>query len=306
MVPLAYRQIQAGAIGMTCARLEHAELLVDQGIEDILIANEIAGNGPIDRFVALSRRAPVMVAVDNPSVVTAMAAIAGDRAHELNVVVDLDVRLGRCGVQPGAAAVALAETVLASGLRFRGLMGYEGHIHLPAGPEKQRIAFQALQLLVDTKSLLEQQGIPVEIVTCGGTSDYAEAAAFPEVTEVQAGSYLFMDVWYAPCAVEFLPALTVLATVISKSTRKTLVADAGIKAVSTVNGLPQVKGMPGLRVNMLHIEHILMDVQDPSVSVEVGDKIEICVQALDPTLSLHSYIYGIRNGRVEEVFPIAR
>jgi 3-hydroxy-D-aspartate aldolase len=115
-----------------------------------------------------------------------------------------------------------------------------------------------------------------------------------------------MDVWYAPCAAEFVPALTVLATVISKSTRNTLVADAGIKAMSTGNGLPQLKGMPGLRVNKLHIEHILIDIQDPPVPIEVGDKIEICVQALDPTLSLHSNIYGIRKGRVEEIFPIAR
>lgn len=306
VIPLAHRQIQAGAVGLTCARVEHAELLVDQGIKDILIANEIAGNGPIERFVELSHRAPVIVAADNPSVVTAMAAMAGNRAHELNVVIDVNVRLGRCGVQPGAEALALTKAVLANGFHFRGLMGYEGHIHLPAGPEKQKIASEALQLLVDTKSLIEGQGIPVEIVTCGGTSDYAEAATFPGVTEVQAGSYLFMDVWYGPCASEFVPALTVLATVISKSTRNTMVADAGIKAVSTSNGLPKIKGMPGLRVNTLHIEHILMEIQDPSISLEVGDKIEICVQALDPTLSLHSYIYGIRNNRVEEVFPIAR
>jgi D-serine deaminase-like pyridoxal phosphate-dependent protein len=306
VISLANRQIQAGAKGITCARVEHAELLVEEGIANVLIANEIAGDGPIERFVELSHRAPVIIAVDNPSVVAAMAARAGDRAHELNVVIDLDVRLGRCGVPPGAPALALTKAVLAKGLRFRGLMGYEGHIHLPAGPEKQRVASQALQLLVDTKSLLEEEGIPVEIVTCGGTSDYAEAANFPGVTEVQAGSYLFMDMWYAPCAADFIPALTVLSTVISKSTRNTLVADAGIKAMSTGNGLPLVKGMRGLRVKTLHIEHILMDVQDPSVSLEVGDKIEVCVQALEPTLSLHRYIYGIRHGMVENVFSIAR
>lgn len=306
IISLAYRQIQAGALGMTCARLEHAELLVEAGIENVLIANEIAGDGAIERFVELSRSAPVIVAVDNPSVVAAMAAKAGNRAHELNVVIDLDVRLGRCGVQPGAPAVALAKAVIAGGLRFRGLMGYEGHIHLPTGAEKQRIASKALQLLMDTRALLEEQGIPVEITTCGGTSDYAEAANFPGVTEVQAGSYLLMDRWYQPCAAEFVPALTVLSTVISKSTRKTLVADAGVKAIGTVNGLPEIKALPGLRVNNLHIEHILMDIRDPSVSIEVGDKIEICVQALEPTLNLHRYVYGIRNGKVEEVFPIAR
>jgi D-serine deaminase-like pyridoxal phosphate-dependent protein len=305
-VGLAHKQIQAGAIGLTCARLEQAEMLLDEGFENILVANEIAGKAMLQRFVELSHRAPVIVAVDNASIVAQLAAMAKDRAHELNVVVDLDVRLGRCGVQPGDEAVSLTKIVLSKGLRFRGLMGYEGHIHLPAGPEKHKIAGAALQLLIDTKCLLEEEGIPVEIVTCGGTSDFSEAGTFPGVTEVQAGSYLLMDTWYAPCASDFKPALTVLATVISKRPGKTVVADAGIKAISTGNGLPQLKGMPGLSVNTLHIEHILMDIQDPSAPIDVGDRIEICVQALDPTLSLHDYIYGVRNGGVEEVLQIAR
>lgn len=306
VVSLAYRQLQAGAIGMTCARLDHAELLVNEGIENVLIANEIAGRSSIERFVELSHRAPVIVAVDNASVVEEMAAVARERAHELNVVVDLDVRLGRCGVQPGAPALALAKTVLSKGMRLRGLMGYEGHISLPAGEEKRRIVAAALQLVIDTKSLLEQAGIHVEIVTCGGSSDYAEAGAFPGVTEVQAGSYLFMDMWYTPHAHDFAPALTVLATVISKSPRNTLVADAGLNAINTANGLPQLKNLPGLTLKNLHMEHTLMEIQDPRASIDVGDKIEIYVQTLDPTLSLHSYLYGIRNGKVEEVFPIAR
>ena len=217
VVELAHRQIAAGASGMTCARLEQAEMLVDQGIKNILIANEIAGSVQIRHFVELSHREPVIVAVDSASVVAEMAAIAGSRAHELNVVVDLNVRVGRCGVQPGEAALSLAKTVLSKGLRFRGLMGYEGHIALPAGPEKQTVTYDALQRLIDTKALLEREGLPVEIVTCGGTSDYSEAAAFPGVTEVQAGSYLLMDTWYAPHAADFQPTLTVLATVISKS-----------------------------------------------------------------------------------------
>ena len=306
VVELAHRQIAVGAHGLTCARLEQAEILVDHGIENILIANEIAGDVQIRHFVELSHREPVIVAVDSASVVAEMAAIAGSRAHELNVVVDLNVRVGRCGVQPGEAALSLAKTVLSKGLRFRGLMGYEGHIALPAGPEKQRVAHDALQRLMDTKALLEREGLPVEIVTCGGTSDYSEAAAFPGVTEIQAGSYLLMDTWYVPHAEDFQPTLTVLATVISKSVGNRLVADAGAKAMSAGNGLPEIKGIPGLKVKALHSEHILMDIQDPSIPVEVGDQIEIWVNTLDPTLRLHSYIFGIRNSKVEEIFPVAR
>lgn len=305
VVALAHRQIAAGAIGLTCARLEQAEMLVEQGFENILIANEIAGTRRLQHFVELSHKAPVIVAVDNASVVAEMAALAGSRAHELNLVVDLDVRLGRCGVQPGEVTLSLTKTVLSKGLRFRGLMGYEGNIHLPSGLEKQRVAREALQRLTDTKTLIEAQGIPVEIVTCGGTSDYAEAAVFPGVTEVQAGSYLLMDTWYAPFAVEFQPALTVLSTVISKNPGRTLVADAGTRAISTGNGLPQIKGKPGLMVTALHVEHTIMEIRDLSIPVEVGDQIEVYVSTLDPTLNLHDYIFGIRDSKVEEVFRVA-
>jgi len=115
-----------------------------------------------------------------------------------------------------------------------------------------------------------------------------------------------MDTWYAPHAEDFQPVLTVLATVISKSVSGRLVADAGAKAMSAGNGLPQIKGMTGLKVKALHSEHTIMEIQDPSIPVEVGDQIEIWVTTLDPTLRLHNYILGIRNSEVEEVFPVAR
>ena len=304
VLELAYRQIRAGAAGLTCARLCQAEALVDQGFRDVLIANEIAGRDMVERYVDLSRRAAVIVAVDNPLVVSDMARAAGEHVHELNVVVDLDVRLGRCGVPPGEAALSLTRLGLAKGLRFRGLMGYEGHIPLPPGAEKQRVVHEALQRLTDTKTLLEREGIPVEIVSCGGTSDYAIAASFPGVTEVQAGSYLLMDTWYEQFAPEFKPTLTVLATVISKPSGKRLVADAGVKAIDTENGLPGIKGVPGLRVKTLHVEHALLEIEGASVSPQVGDTIEFWVNYLEPTLALHGCIYGVRNGEVEEVFQI--
>jgi len=303
---LASEQLRLGASGISCARLEHAEALVQHGIENILIANEIAGKSMIEHFVELSHQAPVIVAVDNPGVVSDMARVAGERVHELNVVVDLDVRLGRCGVPPGDGVLSLTKLVLEKRLRFRGLMGYEGHIPVPAGPEKQRVVHAALKQLLDTKIMLEREGIPVEVVSCGGTSDYSIAGTFPGVTEIQAGSYLLMDSWYAPFAPEFMPTLTVLATVISKTSGERIVVDAGAKAMSGENGLPSVKGIPGLRVKAMHVEHTLMEILDPSLCVEVGDRIEIWVRYLDPTLNLHPHMYGVRHGRVEKVFTIER
>ncbi len=306
---LACKQVQMGAIGISCARLKHAAALVQQGIDNILVANEIAGrsaNSMIEDFVELSHKAPVVVAVDNPKVVADMAITAKGRAHELNVVVDLDVRLGRCGIRPGEAALALTKLVIAKGLKFRGLMGYEGHIPHPAGPEKERIVHNALKQLVDTKTLIESEGIPVEIMSCGGTSDYSISGVFPGVTEIQAGSYLLMDTWYVAFAPEFTPTLTVLATVISKTSNERIVVDAGSKTMSGGNGPPSVKGIPGLQVKTMYVEHSLLEIVDPSVRIEVGDKIEIWVRCLDPTLSLHSHMYGIRLGEVETVLQIER
>jgi D-serine deaminase-like pyridoxal phosphate-dependent protein len=216
----------------------------------------------------------------------------------------VDVRLGRCGVKPGVAALSLAKLVLEKGLRFRGLMGYEGQVPLPPGPEKDRVVRQALSRLADTKTMLEGEGIGVEIVSCGGTSDFSIAAQCPGITEIQAGSYLLMDSAYIPFAPEFESTLSILATVISKTPGERIVVDAGCRAMSGENGLPSVKGLLGLRAKALHIEHTVVEITDPAVAIEVGDKIEMWVHFLDQTLGLHNHIYGVRRGQVEEVLKI--
>jgi D-serine deaminase-like pyridoxal phosphate-dependent protein len=305
VLELAALQMEHGAMGITCARLWQAERLAGFGIRDILIANEIAGVAPIERFVELAREVPVLVAVDNPRVVADMARLARNRKTEVNVLVDVDLGLKRCGMPPGGPAAALARTVVESGLKFRGLMGYEGHLQpLPPGAGKERAVTEAMQGLAHTKSLIESAGIPVGIVSCGGTGDYSIAGASAGVTENQAGSYLLMDTWYAPFAPDFKVALSVLVTVISKTAGERLVVDAGCKAISGERGLPSVKGMPGLKLKALHAEHAPIAIEDANVGVEVGDKIEIAVHYHDGTINLHKRMYGVRNGEVEQIFTI--
>ncbi len=304
VLSLASRQMDAGAIGMTCARLGQAETLVHHGIKNVLIANEIAGEGKIKRFAELSGEAPVMVAVDNPKIVDEMAVWGRNKRVELNVVVEVDVGLNRCGVKPGEEAVVLAKRAREKGLKLHGIMGYEGHLQpLVPGIEKEQAVRAALQGLLDSRRQLEGEGVPVEIVSCGGTGDYAVAGRLQGVTENQAGSYLLMDKWYEPFAPDFKMTLTVLATVISKAPGR-IVADAGVKALSGERGLPAVKGIPGLRLKALHAEHALIEIDDPTVILSVGDRIEIWVQYHDGTVNLHHRMYGIRNGQVEHVFQI--
>lgn len=305
ILEFAAKQIENGAIGITCASLSQAEKLVHFGIRDILIANEIAGEAPLRRFIELSQQAPVLLAVDNAAVVADLARLAGDRAAKVNLLVDIDLGLQRCGVAPGEPAAVLAGQVVDRGLCFRGIMGYEGHLQpIVPGEEKRFRVTQAMRALIESKKRIEADGIPVEIVSCGGTGDYEIAGAHPEVTEIQAGAYLLMDTWYLPFAPDFRPSLSVLTTVISKTPRERIVVDAGVKALSGLRGLPSVKDIAGLKLKALHAEHAPIEIIDPAVNVEVGDKIEISVHYHDGTMQLHHRLYGIRNERVEQVFEI--
>lgn len=305
ILPLARKQMEAGAIGMTCARLWQAEALVEHGIKSILIANEIAGESRIRQLIDLTRQADVIVAVDNEKVVADMARLCRNGNVWLNVLVDVDNGLKRCGVKPGEATLRLAKTVVEKGLRLRGLMGYEGHLQLmPSGEEKERTVKSAMQSLVESKRLIEREGLPVEIVSAGGTGTYSISGSSPGVTEIQAGSYLLMDTWYANVVKEFKVTASVLVTVISKTPGERLIVDAGVKALSGERGLPSVKGIDGLSLKALHAEHGVIEIQDPSVRLEVGDKVEIWVHYHDGTIHLHDQAYGIRDGEVEEVFRI--
>jgi len=305
ILPLARKQLEAGAIGITCARLRQAELLASHGIKDILVANEIAGDSQIKQFIDISQQADVIVAVDNEKVIADMARLARNRNTQVNVLIDIDVGLKRCGVATEQAALRLARLALEQGLRVRGVMGYEGHLQpLLPGPEKERSVKSAMQRLIDSKNLIEREGIPCEIASCGGTGTYSIVARIPGVTEIQAGSYLLTDTGYTVFASEFKRTLSLLVTVLSKTPGERIVVDAGIKAMSGERGLPLVKGTEGLKVKALHAEHGVIEIQDPSVSVEVGDKIELWVHYHDGTINLHNRAHGIRNGEVEEVLRI--
>ena len=273
---LAFRQLAAGAIGMTCATVAEAECLARHGVQSLLIANEIADPIKIDRFIDLAGQTEVMVCVDNEKIVDAIAAAARKKRIQPGLLVDVDVGLHRCGVQPGEAAVRLAKAVLEKGLQFRGLMGYEGQVlRKPPGPEKVEAASAAMRLLIECRDLIEGAGIPVEIVSAGGTGSYNISGRYPGVTEIQAGSYLVMDTDYRQCCTDFQLALSLLTTVISKTEGERVVVDAGLKTLSAERGMPSVKGIDDVTLKRLNAEHGVIQLENPSVALQVGDKIEL-------------------------------
>ena len=302
---LALRQLATGAIGMTCATVAEAESLVRHGVQSVLIANEIADPIKIGHFIDLARQADVMVCVDNEAVVEAIAKAARGQGIQPSILVDVDVGLHRCGVQPGEPAVRLARVVVERGLRFRGLMGYEGRVRMHDGPEKLKVCSESIRLLVESRDLVAQAGIPVEILSGGGTSSYNICNRYPGLTEVQAGSYLVMDTDYRYCCcTDFKLALSVLTTIVSRTGNERVVVDVGVKALSALRGLSSVKTTGGVTLKALNAEHGIIQLDNPDRSLEVGDKIELWVHDADPTISMHRQIFGIRNGFVEEVFRV--
>jgi D-serine deaminase-like pyridoxal phosphate-dependent protein len=304
-VALARRQLAHDAIGITCATLGEAEALARSGIESILVANEIAGAIAVERLVELSRATDIMVGVDNELAVIALAAASARANVQLSVVVDVNTGLDRCGVSPGEAGLALAQLAVARGLRFRGVIGYEGHcVRMPPGPDKIQATQQAMGKLVDTAHLIRSRGIAVEIVSAGGTGTYSISGRVPGVTEIQGGSYLLMDTDYQTVCEDFDPALSVLGTVISRTGNERLILNIGLKEISGERGLPVLKNASGARLRKLNAEHAIVDIVDPSFAAQVGDQLEIWAHYSDATVNLHRRMFGVRDGRVEETFIV--
>lgn len=302
-VALARRQLAAGAIGITCATLGEAEVLASSGMQSILLANEIADPVQIERFVALARLTDIMVGVDNEAAVTALCAASVQARVPLNVVVDVDTGMGRCGIAPGQPALALAQLAVAGGLRLRGLIGYEGHcVRLPPGPGKVEAAQAAMEKLVSSANLLRAHGLPVEIVSAGGTGTYSISGRVPGVTEIQGGSYLLMDTDYRTVCTDFGMALSVLGTVISRTGNERLIVNVGLKEISGERGLPSLKNTQGARVRKLNAEHAVVDILDPNLSLRVGDTVELWAHYSDGTVNLHRQMFGMRGESVEETF----
>jgi D-serine deaminase-like pyridoxal phosphate-dependent protein len=302
---LARRQLEAGAIGLTCATLSEAEALVANGFQDILISSELAGAVSIKRFVELARTVDVKTVVDNEHCVTQLGGAARSSGCRPGVLVNVNVGQNRTGVAPGKAAVDLMRRIDAEGLRFDGLMGYEGHVaHLPEGAEKDEAYDAAMSKLAATLAALAAEGGRPKIVSTGGTGTHHLSRRFEFITESQAGSYLLMDSYYAATCNDFECALSVLGTVISKTEPDRVVVNVGLKSISGERGLPEVKSHSGLRVRKLNAEHGILEILESPVSVKAGDLLELSVQYSDATVNLHDRMYGIRNKEVEEILTL--
>lgn len=303
---IAKLEIAAGAIGVTCAKLGEAEVMADNGVDHILIANQVVGPQKAARLAALCRRADVTVSVDSEANVAELDAAARAAGVRIPVVVEVNIGINRCGAEPGEPTVALAKRVQGTpGLRFVGVMGWEGHARRFTDPEQRRVACEeAVGMLTWTAQQCREAGLPVEIVSCGGTGTAEFSSRVPGVTEMQAGGIIFNDVYYSELGLDREFALTVLSTVISRPTPTRIVTDAGKKTMSSDNRPPRPIGLSDVTSVSLSAEHGKVELAEPNTDLRVGDKLEWIVGYSDTTVCLHDQIYGLRRGRVESVWPV--
>ena len=301
---IAKAQIAAGAIGVTCAKLGEAEVLADAGIKDILIANQIVGPIKIARLMKLLDSADVIVSVDSPENVAALAA----GGKKLRVVIEVNTGMNRAGLEPGPGVVALADEIARySTLRFCGVMSWEVHAAAIADPaEKEKVTAQAIGMLTASADACRAAGHDVSIVSCGGTGTLLYCTKQPGVTEVQIGGAIFHDEHYRLHFGVTLPqSLTILTTVTSRPNPTRVVVDAGRKAMSWDAGMPRALGVPAVASLKLSAEHAQIELEVPSATPRIGDRVQFVPGYTDTTIHLHEEIVALRGGAVEAVWQVA-
>jgi D-serine deaminase-like pyridoxal phosphate-dependent protein len=305
---LAQLQIDHGAIGVTCAKISEAEVMVQAGIGHVLVANHLATPAKWNRAAALQAGAEVIVCVDCADHLRLAAAAAAAAATEIPLLIEVDLGMNRTGVQSSADALALAAAIEAlPGLRLAGVMGYEGHL-LTVWPEADKRAqcLAAVQQLTEVARALQAAGHRVDIVSSGGTGSFQLTADVPGLTEIQAGGGCFLDRFYVEnCHVDprLEQALTVLSTVVSNQAPGRAIIDAGFKACGNLAGfdLPLVLGHAGVTVLALSAEHGILGVGEP---LAVGTSVQLVPGYSDAMLVMHDFMIGHRDGVITEVIPM--
>jgi D-serine deaminase-like pyridoxal phosphate-dependent protein len=302
---LALLTIEAGAIGVACATAWEAAVMAEAGVEDVLVANQVVQPDKVRALADTARDHRITVAVDDARNLEQLSRAAGEAGAELELLIELDVGMGRCGVRDQAEALPLAERIAElPHLRLRGMQGYEGHCMLEPDPEvRLREARTANEKLVAAVDHLAGHGHPSEVVSAGGTGTWYITGANPGITEVQAGSYALMDCFHGNLVPGgFEVALTVLGTVISRQ-GKTVVLDCGRKSVGIDFVTPPLAAYPEAQIRYYAEEHCLADFPG-APPLDLGDRAEVIAGYGPTTVNLYDVFHVLENGVVTDIWPV--
>lgn len=312
-VEIARRQLAAGACGLTLAKTGEAEVMARAGIGDIFLANEIVGAPKLPRLLALAREIRLRVGVDSVETAAPLADAAASNGVTVDVMLEVDTGLGRCGVAPGEPLLALARAVARSrGLRIAGIFTYRGY---RAGAGLEAEGREEGEIMVREAERLRAAGFAIDEVSVGSTPTGRPAARVRGVTEIRPGTYVFNDAmqvrWGSATPEEC--ALVVAARVISRPSRDVAVLDAGSKALTAEHGLfssrgeshGMLRGYPDCQIDRLWEEHGRVQLTAEARRLRVGDLVEIIPAHVCPTVNLARRLVCVRAGRVEATWDVA-
>jgi len=305
-VQLAQMQIDAGAVGVACATVWEAIVMATEaGVQDVMLANQVVDDRKIQALARIAGESRITVAVDEEENLLQLSQAAARARAEFGVVIEIDVGMKRAGVRTSEHALRLAESAAQlPALTFRGVHGYEGHCMSQADPaERERATCFANQRLTEAAERLAAEGHACEIVSAGGTGTYLTTGANPKITEVQAGSYVFMDGFHERLLPgRFGVALTVLGSVLSRQ-GSTVVFDFGRKSVSTDFGVPRLVRIRDATVRTYAEEHCVVDFVG-SPPLRVGDRAETMVDYAPTAVGLHDVFHVIERGVVTDIWAV--
>ncbi|WP_443192925.1 3-hydroxy-D-aspartate aldolase BhcC [Methylobacterium sp. NMS14P] len=312
---LKLQQSLGGACGVCCQKVSEAEVFARAGITDILVSNQVRDPGKIDRLARLPLLgARIIVCLDDVANVADLSAAAQRYGTRLDCFVEIDCGAGRCGVRTAPEVVAIAQAVAAApNLRFAGLQAYQGAMQHIDGYEERRAKLDAAIAQVrEAVAALNREGLEPELVSGGGTGSYYFEAGSGVYNELQCGSYAFMDADYGRIrdrdgnridAGEWQNALFILTSVMSHAKADKAICDAGLKVQSVDSGLPFVFGRDDVKYIKCSDEHGV--IEDPEGRLKVNDRLRLVPGHCDPTCNVHDWYVGVRNGRVETLWPVS-
>jgi 3-hydroxy-D-aspartate aldolase len=304
-----------GSVGVCCQKVSEAEVFARGGIKDILVSNQVRDAAKIDRLARLPKLgANVIVCVDDPANIADLSAAALKHGTRLGVFVEIDCGAGRCGVKTAAEVVAIAKAAdAAPGLSFKGIQAYQGAMqHMDLFADRKAKLDAAIAQVAEAVEALKAVGLAPELVSGGGTGSYYFESASGVYNELQCGSYAFMDADYGRILDkdgnridrgEWDNALFILTSVMSHVKADKAICDAGLKAQSVDSGLPVIFGRTDVKYIKCSDEHGVID--DPAGVLKVGDKLKLVPGHCDPTCNVHDWYVGVRNGKVEVVWPVS-
>lgn len=304
-----------GAVGVCCQKVSEAEVFAKGGIKDVLVSNQVRDPLKIERLAKLPHAgARTIVCVDELANVAELSDAAAKEGTELEVFVEIDCGAGRCGVTTTEAVVEIAKAIdAAPNLKFTGIQAYQGAMqHLDSYLDRQAKLDAAIEMVKSALEGLKDVGLKAELVSGGGTGSYYFESNSGVFNELQCGSYAFMDADYGRIQDkegkridqgEWENAFFILTQVMSHAKADKAICDAGLKAQSIDSGLPVIFGRRDVEYIKCSDEHGV--ITDPNGALKVGDKLRLVPGHCDPTANVHDWYVGVRNGKVEAVWPIS-